>query len=144
MKVLIRVAVLLFTLVLLESAQAQGVVVHSSVPRVEISRNILRAIFGMRVRKWPNGQPITVFVLPDQNRLHARFSKSILNIFPYQLRRAWDRQVFSGTGQSPKEVSSVQEMQQMLAKTPGGIGYLATEDLDKARASPQLEVLDVR
>jgi len=143
MKKLIRIGVLLFSVFVLESVQAQGVVVNPSVHRTEISKNVLRAIFGMRLRKWPNGQAITVFVLPDQDRLHGRFSKTILNIFPYQLRRAWDRQVFSGTGQSPQEVASKQEMEEMIAKTPGGIGYLATEDLDEARESPRLEVLNV-
>jgi hypothetical protein len=46
-----------------------------------------------------------------------------LQLFPYQLRRAWDRQLFSGTGQAPTVVADEQEMLRRVAATPGAIGY---------------------
>ena len=144
MKSLIRIFIVLFSLAFLQSGHAQDVVVHPSVRQTEISRNVLRAIFGMRLRTWSSGLPIKVFVLPDNDRQHIKFSKSILHIFPYQLRRAWDRQVFSGTGQSPQEVSSLKEMEKMIADTPGGIGYLVMENLEETKVSGRLGVLHVR
>ena len=60
-----------------------------------LSKTMLSAIFGMRLRKWEDGSPIKVFVLPDDDLLHIEFSKYILHVFPYQLRAAWDRLVFS-------------------------------------------------
>lgn len=104
--------------------EAQEVVVHPSVSQETISRNTLRAIFGMRLRRWPDGSVVKVFVLRDDAELHKKFSKSILHLFPYQLRRAWDRQVFSGTGQSPQEVISLESMRAKITHTPGAIGYL--------------------
>jgi hypothetical protein len=50
---------------------------------------------------------------------HATFSKSVLQVFPQQLRMAWDRQVFSGQGQYPEQVGSTQEMLSRVAATPG-------------------------
>ena len=78
----------------------------------------------MRLRNWPDQTPVRVFVLRDDNPTHSLFSKQILNIYPHQLRLAWDRLVFSGTGQAPTEVSSEAEMRERVAKTPGAIGYL--------------------
>ena len=62
--------------------------------------------------------------------LHQQFSKGILNVFPYQLRSAWDRLVFSGIGQAPVKVSSIEEMLDKVANTPGAIGYLWRTNVD--------------
>jgi hypothetical protein len=106
------------------------VVVHPSIAIRDISKNSLRAIFGMRLRAWQDGSPIRVFVLPDEEPLHQLFAKEKLNIFPYQLRSAWDRLIFSGTGQAPFLVSSEEEMRVRVATTPGAIGYLKRVNID--------------
>jgi len=95
-----------------------------------ISRYVLSAIFGMRLTTWPDGSAIRVFVLADDNRVHTLFCKQVLQIFPHQLRTAWDRLVYSGTGQAPEVLSSEQELRIRIAKTPGAIGYLTKENLD--------------
>jgi hypothetical protein len=46
------------------------------------------------------------------------------------MRSAWDRLVYSGTGQAPLEVSSEEEMRAKIASTPGAIGYLKTVSID--------------
>jgi len=78
----------------------------------------------MRLTSWPDGTPIRVFVLPDKHPLHVRFSKEILGVYPFQLRAAWDRLVFSGTGLTPHVVETVDEMLERVQVTPGGIGYV--------------------
>lgn len=92
-------------------------------PRDYFTREHLREIFFVRITSWPNGLPIRVFVLPDQNSLHIRFAKEILGVYPYQLRSAWDRMVFSGTGVPPTVVDTEEEMRARLKATPGAIGY---------------------
>jgi ABC-type phosphate transport system substrate-binding protein len=106
------------------------VIAHPSVNEKSLTKGTLRAIFGMRVHEWPDGTRIRVFVMPDENPLHIAFSKEKLNVFPYQLRSAWDRLVFSGTGQAPETVNSLEEMQAKVASTPGGIGYLTKSKID--------------
>jgi hypothetical protein len=95
-----------------------------------ISRYVLSAIFGMRLTTWPDGSAIRVFVLADENHLNSLFCKQILHIFPHQLRTAWDRLVYSGTGQAPVVLSSELEMRTRIANTPGATGYLTKETLD--------------
>ncbi|RDE24151.1 hypothetical protein DV711_00695 [Motiliproteus coralliicola] len=104
-----------------------AVYTNTDVPPVKLSSDLLRSIFGMRSTVWPNGQRIQVFVLPDKHPLHRRFSKSVLGLFPYQLRQVWDRAVFSGTGEAPVQVADELEMLQRLQTTAGAIGYLPLE-----------------
>jgi hypothetical protein len=88
-----------------------------------LTTEMVREIFFMRLSSWPDGSPIHVFVLPDNHPLHIRFAKEILGVYPFQLRSAWDRLVFSGTGVSPTTVESEEEMLERIKSTPGSIGY---------------------
>lgn len=109
------------------------VVVHSAThPKAFFSQSALRAIFGMRLRKWEDGSPIRVFVMPDDHPLHISFSKNVLHVFPYQLRAAWNRLVFSGTGEEPIIVKSEQKMRAIVGATPGAIGYLSRSMIDES------------
>lgn len=120
-------------------AELFAVVVNPSISEQTISKNALRAIFGMRLQLWPEGNPVKVFVLPDDHPMHIGFSKEIIGVFPYQLRAAWDRLVFSGTGQAPVEVRTEEEMRTMIATTPGAIGYLRG-----AMVNDQIHVLQIK
>ncbi|MGH2357640.1 MAG: hypothetical protein ACRDGJ_06455 [Candidatus Limnocylindria bacterium] len=88
-----------------------------------LTRTELRDIFFVRHTKWPNGDPIRVFVLPDRHPLHVRFSKEVLGVYPYQLRSTWDRILYSGTGVPPTVVNTPQEVRERVDETPGAIGY---------------------
>lgn len=105
-------------------------VAHPDVTIRWLNRDTTRAIFAMRQRTWPNGQAVRVFVLNNSNPVHARFAKEQLAVYPHQLQLAWDRMVFSGTGQAPDRVSDQTEMRESVATTPGAIGYLEREYLD--------------
>ena len=122
----------LITLLLLVSQDlpAQTLIANEQVEIKQLSKTTARSIFAMRVHEWPNGTPITVYVLQDQDPTHNQFCKSVLGMFPYQLRRIWDRQVFSGTGIAPIVVNSEQEILDAVANTKGAIGYISKDDAD--------------
>lgn len=125
-------ALLLFAVALaVRPAAAIDVIVNSQVAIKSIPRGTLRAVFGMRLVKWPDGTPVSVFVLADGNPVHVFFCKEVLGIYPYQLRQSWDRLVYSGTGQAPNEVESEEEMQARVATTPGAIGYMRRSVTDE-------------
>jgi len=113
----------------LRPVSALEIVVNRDVPSNQLTHIEIQAIFTMRMRTWPDGQPIRVFVLGDTAPEQIEFSKKLLDIFPYQLRRYWDRLVFSGTGQAPIELGSPGEMYNRVATTGGAIGYLPTEHI---------------
>lgn len=93
-------------------------------PSGQFDREELREIFFGRRTRWKDGSPVHVYVLPDNHPAHIRFAKEILGIYPYQLRSAWDRMIFSGTGTPPVVVDSLKQMQAQVNQTPGAIGYL--------------------
>ncbi|MFQ5559959.1 MAG: hypothetical protein ACE5FU_05150 [Nitrospinota bacterium] len=106
------------------------VVINTQVKKREISKNALRAIFGMRMHKWADGTQVKVFVLQDADQVHKEFCKEVLQVFPHQLRRSWDRLIFSGIGQAPSLVYSEEEMYEKVATTLGAIGYMKKEKID--------------
>jgi hypothetical protein len=120
------------------SAMAVDVIVHKDVLVSQIGLASARAIFGMRQVKWPDGSLIRVFVLGDQHPLHVALCKEELNIYPYQLRQSWDRLVYSGMAQAPRQVESEEEMAALVAATPGAIGYV-----NKTKNNPSIRVLHV-
>jgi ABC-type phosphate transport system substrate-binding protein len=89
-----------------------------------LTRDDLREIFFGRRTRWPDGSPLRVFVLPDHDPLHIRFSKEVLGVYPYQLRSVWDRMVYSGTGVPPTMVESLEKMKTIIKETPDAIGYI--------------------
>lgn len=141
-----RLRLLSFLLMILPAmtAHAAEIIVHATVPMKHISRSTLRAIFAMRMLKWPDGQPISVFVLNDEEPAHAEFCKENLGIYPYQLRDAWDRLVYTGIGQAPQRVTSLEEMKAWIAKTPGAIGYLPTRSGIKPGEAENVRILSER
>lgn len=118
------------TLAVAQSEEPIEVIVAAAGTPQVLPRNAVRAIFGMRLRNWPNGDRVRVFVLRDHDATHVAFCKGVINIFPHQLRLAWDRLVFSGTGQAPTEVGSEHEMLAKIATTPGAVGYLRRSTVD--------------
>ena len=107
--------------------------------QTDVSRNGLSAIFKMRLNQWKDGSIVTVFVLKDDNPLHKKFSKLVLNVFPHQLRRAWNRAVFSGSGQAPNVLDNKNEMIKKISNTPGAIGYLSPTDINE-----DIKILNIR
>ncbi len=109
-------------------AAAVDLVAHPSVSSGQLSQVAAKAMFSMRQTRWPDGAQVRVFVLPDGHATHNAFCKEKLNIYPYQLRQIWDKQVYSGTGQAPVEVATEEEMLKSVASTPGAIGYVRKAD----------------
>ncbi|MEC4748798.1 hypothetical protein [Methylomicrobium sp. Wu6] len=116
-------AIMLFPNMTLHADDSKVRLLDSSHSVKQLTTEMVREIFFMRLSSWPDGSPIHVFVLPDNHPLHIRFAKEILGVYPFQLRSAWDRLVFSGTGVSPTTVESEEEMRARIESTPGSIGY---------------------
>jgi hypothetical protein len=114
------------------------IIVHPAQAAVPIDRALLRAVFTMRQRQWPDGTPIHVFVLPDRDDTTALFCREQLGTYPYVMRSTWDRMVFTGTGLAPIVVESEREMRERVRATPGAIGYVRSPGTsDRRRFLPK-------
>ena len=110
-----------------ESGSVVVVVNPQSASTDVLSSAQLRRIFTMRQSSWPNGKPIKVFVLHKSDAIHDAFTKSVLQLFPYQLERVWNKLVFSGLADKPTEVDSASQMAEAIASHVNAIGYLPVE-----------------
>lgn len=128
----IRSRIIACLLLLVFTVPARAQVIIANVPDEANYRSIsaFRSIFLMRLTEWKDGSPVKVFVLRASDPVHVDFCKTVLGVFPYQLQNAWDRLVFSGTGQAPTIVSSVDEIKRLVNTTPGAIGYIGSADVD--------------
>lgn len=125
-------------------AEEVVLITNASNPASQISKRQLRAIFSMRMKVWSNNDSIKVFVLQQDNPIHASFSKDVLKVFPHQLQAGWDRLVFSGTGEAPKVVNSETEMLEAIQSTPGAIGYIsATYISSKVQTDDSVHTLSI-
>lgn len=114
-------------------------IAHPAVATDEISLNTGRLMFSMQLGQWVDGTPVRVFVLPDDSPIHRAFTKYTLILYPRQLRRVWDRQLYSGTGRAPEIVADETEMRRKVATTEGAIGYLSSEKINDT-----VKVLSIR
>ncbi|PIE43106.1 MAG: hypothetical protein CSA50_06870 [Gammaproteobacteria bacterium] len=105
-------------------ALLQHVIVNRPAHTESLTLNELRAIFSLRARVWPDGSKITVVSLNDQNPVHRAFLLNTLKMLPHQLRRQWDRYIYSGIGHGPVVVDTMDEMVKTVNSTPGSIGYI--------------------
>jgi len=125
--VITLIAYLAYSSFALADSSHTYVITYPSSSINEIPRNHVRSIFTMRLRKWPNGSPVTLVTLTDDHQTHINFVQATVRLFPYQLRRSWDRFIYTGTGQAPIEVKTEAEMIDYVSKTPGTIGYVSKE-----------------
>lgn len=127
-----------------EPAEADAsitVITNADHAQFALDRNLLRSLFTMRLREWPDGKPVRVFVLRDSDPVHDRFARQLLGTYPYVLRGAWDRQVFTGTGLAPTQVDSEEDMRRRVQSTPGAIGYVRAARTSSYSAAPTRVVL---
>ena len=121
---LIFVSFLIFAVLQTKILFAADLVVHHALQPQEMTRHVARLIFTMRFLRWPDGTRVKVFVLADTSPVHRSFAKQVLDLYPRQLRRVWDRNLFSGSGAVPVTVDSIEEMIRRVNETPGAIGYV--------------------
>ena len=117
-------------------AQSVEIIVNPALESVTLDRDLLRAIFTMRLRAWPSGAPVRVFVLPDSDPVSDLFYREQLGMYSYVLRSAWDRMVYTGTGLAPTIVHSEKEMRDRVRATPGAIGYVSRRDSSSLAPAP--------
>lgn len=114
------------------------VITHAGHSAQKLHPNFLRGIFTLRISSWPDGEPVRVFVLPDQHPTHKRFVREYLGTYPYVVRDIWEQVSFTGTGLTPTVVETEEEMRRRVRNTRGAIGYVSIQ------TGPQSRIFSVR
>jgi ABC-type phosphate transport system substrate-binding protein len=107
------------------------VIVNQSVPMDSISVAALKDIYMGRTTYWADGQSVKLAILDDQitDKTDAAFEE-ISGMDAKHFKTFWQRMVFSGRGQMPKEIGDTVSLVAYVASTKGAIAIvLADADL---------------
>lgn len=80
-------------------------------------------IFTLRSRKWGDGHPIKVFLLPREDARTLAFTSKYLNMTPARYFDIIESQESAGKGNISLTVSNEYEIIIKILTTPGSIGY---------------------
>ena len=106
-------------------AEQQSRLIINAQTAVDFNEISIKRIFLMKQKTWPDGSRIKVFVLDDKHPVHQVFIKNYLKMQPHQIERHWKRLMFSGTGKAPTRVDNEERMLELVANTPGALGYIS-------------------
>lgn len=106
------------------SEKATVVIAHGEVSQQVLTQRQLQRIFMLKQRAWGDGQAISLIVFSSDSQQHSAFLRQHLKMFPYQLEREWNKLIYSGQSAPPVVATDPETMLELVASTPGAIGYL--------------------
>lgn len=109
------------------------VVAHIPEDTLGTNVTLVRRIFLMRQRFWPDGTPARPVNLPASSPIRERFSLAVLQASVRDLTSYWDERYFHGT-RPPVSVASEEAVLLFVARTKGAVGYV---DVPKADPLPE-------
>lgn len=105
------------------------IIVHPGGPDT-ITKQQVRNIYLNRSSQMPDGQRAVPFELPAGNSIRDKFNELITERSDAWMQSFWSRQVLTGKGQPPTEMSSASGMKSVVSSTLGAIGYLDSTLVD--------------
>ena len=127
----VSVPALLIALCLLSSVSRAELVIighHGGPDSITVQQ--VKDIYLNRSSRMPDGQRVVAFQLPAGNSMRDEFNDLITERNDAWLKSFWSRQVLTGKGHPPREVSSANSMKSVVSSTLGSIGYLDSTLVD--------------
>lgn len=113
------------------SAETQPQVPDSSIAIVAnnkvdtLTNQQIYRLFSLRQKLLPSNVPVRLVIQPLSNPITQDFTQQVFDLYPYQLKRLWDRQVFSGKANLPKVIKDETELINFIIQTPHSLGYIS-------------------
>lgn len=106
-------------------AGAKKVAIIASSDVTALSMDQLKNVYSLKQKLLPNNAPVKLVHLPLDNKVSQDFSRQLFELFPYQLQRIWDRQVFSGRARAPKTIDSEGKVFAYVSTSSSTIAYVS-------------------
>lgn len=121
-------------------ADAAVVIIAHPENQAALTETELQRIYTGRSNTLSNGSTITPLNLSDGNPLRNQFDEQALGRSSSQIKAYWSKLVFTGKGTPPKEVSSENDVIELVLQNPAMIGYVAdTTDTGGAKILLRVE-----
>jgi hypothetical protein len=88
------------------------------------------------MQRWSNGTKISIALMKTTTPAGETTSKKIYGMTSDQLNKFWLALVFQGKAKAPAFFSSVSELENYIAQTPGAIGIV--EETQDVKTKPLL------
>ena len=130
----------LLVLVLASTGHASSeiaVIVHESVPAVEIGQPELLDLTVGDKSFWSDGSPVILFDLQRKDEIRRSYFR-FLGIRSSRVKSIWMKRVLSGDAEPPEALTSQEEMLNRVATTPGAMGFV---DLSKVAGDVRVVIV---
>ena len=98
----------------------------------DISESEIPRIFLGKITNFPGGA-LAVPLIQDENTAAAtEFNTNVLKKSPSQLKAYWSKLLFTGQGTPPKEVTSDDDVVNLVSTNPNIIGYIDSSKVTSA------------
>lgn len=107
-------------------AEDVKIITNSSVPAGSVDAATVKKIYSGYTTKWPDGTRIIVTIM-ENAPYHEEFLKTYVGKNSSQFTATWKKIMFTGKGKFPTDCNSEQVLLDLIAQTPGAIGYVKEE-----------------
>jgi len=125
-------AVVLLAAIEVVPAQAADfvVIVHPHVAVNQLSLAELRRIYRKEKSEWPGGQSIVPFDHAGSSDVRKAFCRKVLGATVSEVQNLWINKRMTAGITGPRAFKSATLVKRFVANTPGGIGYIAPDEVD--------------
>jgi len=104
-------------------ANSLAVIVSKDSSINSITKKELSKIFLAKTKKLPNGEK-SITIESTNKEYQTKFYKNISNKNEKQLKKYWAKMIFTGRGQPPKKMSSINELILFIQNNKNAISYI--------------------
>ncbi|MCC2615181.1 phosphate ABC transporter substrate-binding protein [Aestuariibacter halophilus] len=105
-------------------AFAGYVVIVNAGNGAEVSMSDVKKIYLGKKGAFSNGENAIPITLSEGDAVRGQFNDGVLNKNEGQYVAYWSKMVFTGNGVPPREVATMQEVKDLVAKNPSTIGFI--------------------
>ncbi len=117
------------------------VIVHPNNQITDLSIAQVQNIFFGKIKQFSTGQKATPYTLQQGQPGREEFTQVIMEKTEVEYRAYWARMIFTGRGRPPIELTTEQEVVDLIKKDEHAIGYVTTRQLiDGVKVALELEV----
>ncbi|MCQ8849114.1 hypothetical protein ALT761_02520 [Alteromonas sp. 76-1] len=117
-------AVLLLGLMCALPVSAANVIIVSAKNSSGIDAEAVKRIYLGKMKAFPDGSKALPLTFEQGNDVRGAFNTGVLGKSESQYSAFWSKLVFTGQGTPPEEVSTQEEMLQLVADNPNTIGFV--------------------
>lgn len=105
-------------------------VVSPQNPLAALTRSEISNLFLGKTSRFPGGAAAVSIDQPEGSAPRVEFYQNVSNKRPAEIKAHWSKMIFTGRGQPPRVVDGDEQMKQVLAGQPNGIGYINSAAVD--------------